>query len=170
MIRRVLAAGAAFLTLGLGLPAMGRAQSLTTVTSNDCQCRKLSGPQFAGANQSCAIAGLSIPVEVAGSTAQIIRVCYGIYGNALSIIHDGVEAWIATPLGPVADYALPPEAVGTYPGSTTVSACQDFDVIGPTAWDAQVWVAYNPESAPEQWGCPSPKNKTLSWLSVETLP
>jgi hypothetical protein len=170
MTARALAAGAAFLILTLWLPAVGRTQSLTSVTSDRCDCRTLSGQPFAGGNRSCAIAALSIPVSVAEGVTQIERVCYGIYGNGLANPHDGVEAWVATPAGPVADYALPPQSVGTYPGSTTVSACQDFSVAGPVAWNAQVWVAYNPAAQPEQWGCASPKNKTPSWLSVEVLP
>jgi hypothetical protein len=121
-------------------------------------------------NTACFHNDLSTSVAVPDGNWNL-EACYVIYGNAeKSNIpwHDGVEAWIQTDdpaigaNGVVADYALPPEALGTYQASTTVARCEVVPVSGPLVITGTVVTAAN---SIEDWGCSSPKLHIPSSIS-----
>jgi hypothetical protein len=124
-------------------------------------------------NQPCAHPDLSQTVEVPAGN-WYLQVCYAIYGNddPDQLRHDGVEAWVQTNLnngdsGIVADYALPPEAVGVPLGSTTVARCEDVPVSGPFSFSGEVMTEANSFA---HWGCSSPKLNVPSELRVILQP
>ncbi|MGH8014500.1 MAG: hypothetical protein ACREQ4_18580 [Candidatus Binataceae bacterium] len=153
------------------------AQSFSSASSSTCDCQALSSPPSSNTsvpsgNALCAVSGLSVPVAVSRGSS-LVKVCYALFGNALGRPHDGAVAWVDTPGGPVATDALPPQALGVFPASTTLAECQTVRMAGPLNFKAQVEVAFSTDNglAHQQWGCASPKNPmALSWLSLEIQP